>query len=584
MPAHRPLSIAIVAVFAPALLAPAPVSAATLTVDTTASGINGSDGACSLREAILNSNADDQSGSSDCSPGNGADQIVFDAGVFAGTQTLTLTGGELPITAALTLTGPGADRLIIDAGLASRHFNISDGAPGGPTVVLSGITLRNGQVTGQGGAILAQETLSLSDVTLSGNTASASGGALAFAGGDLTIAASAITGNLSAGRGGGAQVYTFDRTVTISDSTISGNTAAGGGFEGSGGIGLQLFSSTLTIERSAISGNTLTGAGYCTGAGMHVTQQRGSVQLIDLAVENNQVNGACGRGGGAFITSLDNAQLQIASSVFAGNTLAGSGSMVGAGMYLAAFSTGTTVTLENSTFSGNSSGMHGGGLYAKLGDGIDARFHGITVSGNSAAADGGGMMLSNGLYSGQFVLSQSTISDNHADADATSGGAGGGLRIIDSSPGAMNVVGSVIAANSDGDGSPDLAPPGSGTDHLQFGDSLIGDNSGTGLTEAPLDDPDGDNNLIGDPTGAGIIDPRLLTLAYDGASVPTQLPQADSPLLDHFTGCSGLDARGAPRGVDIDGNAGNDCDIGAVERQPLPPLVFRSGFEFGEGK
>src|SRR5262245_14309041 len=43
----------------------------------------------------------------------GADTIDFDTGVFATPQTITLTQGELTITDAVTMTGPGAAILTV---------------------------------------------------------------------------------------------------------------------------------------------------------------------------------------------------------------------------------------------------------------------------------------------------------------------------------------------------------------------------------------------------------------------------------------------------------------------------------------
>jgi hypothetical protein len=50
--------------------------------------------------------------------------------------------------------------------------------------------------------------------------------------------------------------------------------------------------------------------------------------------------------------------------------------------------------------------------------------------------------------------------------------------------------------------------------------SLIGDASGTGLTEAPLGAADANGNLIGGPVG-GAIDPGLAALADNGGTTQT---------------------------------------------------------------
>src|SRR5437870_4900064 len=70
---------------------------------TNASDVVANGDGCSLREAILNANANNQSGSTDCAAGSGADVIQFAIGT--GPQTIfPLT--ELPaITNTLTIDG-----------------------------------------------------------------------------------------------------------------------------------------------------------------------------------------------------------------------------------------------------------------------------------------------------------------------------------------------------------------------------------------------------------------------------------------------------------------------------------------------
>src|SRR5690349_5862662 len=53
----------------------APASA--IIVNTLADGVPANDSQCTLREALLNANADNQSGSTDCLAGSGADTITF---------------------------------------------------------------------------------------------------------------------------------------------------------------------------------------------------------------------------------------------------------------------------------------------------------------------------------------------------------------------------------------------------------------------------------------------------------------------------------------------------------------------------
>ncbi len=78
-----------------------PASAATIVVTTLVDEQNLS-GRCSLREAMINANLDNQSGSPDCQAGSGADIIVF-SDDLSGTLTL---GSPLPtIDQNLTIKG-----------------------------------------------------------------------------------------------------------------------------------------------------------------------------------------------------------------------------------------------------------------------------------------------------------------------------------------------------------------------------------------------------------------------------------------------------------------------------------------------
>src|SRR5262249_62405763 len=92
-------------------------------------------GAGSLRQAILDANAN-----------TGADTINFAPGLKG---TVTLTSGQLSITDALTINGLGAKKLAVSGNTASRVFDIG----GGVSVALAGLTIRDG-LADHGGGIL----------------------------------------------------------------------------------------------------------------------------------------------------------------------------------------------------------------------------------------------------------------------------------------------------------------------------------------------------------------------------------------------------------------------------------------------
>ena len=123
----------------------------------------------------------------------GANTIVF--GSFFNTpQTITLGGTQLELSTAngsVTITGPAAG-VTVSGGGASRVFQID----GGVTASISGLTITGGNTTGSGGGLANFGTTSLTDCTVSGNSAAnySYGGGL-YNGGTLTMTNCTVSGN-----------------------------------------------------------------------------------------------------------------------------------------------------------------------------------------------------------------------------------------------------------------------------------------------------------------------------------------------------------------------------------------------------
>ena len=226
--------------------ASSPAWADIITVDNLADGTPANDGQCTLREAIINANANDQSGSTDCAAGSGDDGINIGL-----SGTVNLTGALPDLSTNLVIAGPGADEFTVrrDTGGNYVIFNVT----GGSVVSISGITVSNGNVSsgiGGGGILNNGGNLTISDSTISGNSAD-QGGGIFNQGGTLTITSSTISDN-SANIGGGV----FSNTdlsgpkTTITNSTISGNTAL---LRGGGVIN---FDGLTEIEHSTITNNS----------------------------------------------------------------------------------------------------------------------------------------------------------------------------------------------------------------------------------------------------------------------------------------------------------------------------------------
>jgi len=112
----------------------------------------------SLRQAILDSNA---------TPAVD-DDIVFQAGLSG---TIFLTSGLMLINDSVTITGPGADVITIDAQMNSRIFD-ADGFLN--VISIIGLKLINGSAA-IGGAILISTNLSIDSCVFENNSATFGG-------------------------------------------------------------------------------------------------------------------------------------------------------------------------------------------------------------------------------------------------------------------------------------------------------------------------------------------------------------------------------------------------------------------------
>jgi len=260
-------------------------------------------------------------------------------------QTITLTSGELVVDKHLTITGPGANRLTVDANHASRVFNIASGR----RVTISGLTVTNGSaplpyVSG-GGIYNDHATLTLNNCTISGNTAVPGNGGGIYNDGyggsaTLTITNCTINGN-SAWPGGG--IFNYAGTVTITNSTLSGNSDNGYNYGGA-----IVNTGPLTITTSTFSGNSASAGG-------------GIYNAATLAITNSTFSGNSASSGGGIYNDLG-ATATMTNCTFSGNSAGTAYNVIyngtGGGIWNA-----QTVTMTNCTLSGNSATIHGGGIY-----------------------------------------------------------------------------------------------------------------------------------------------------------------------------------------------------------------------------
>jgi hypothetical protein len=228
-----------------------PALAATIPVDGTT---------CTLVDAIRAANRDQPWGG--CPAGSGADTLVLAAGsthTLNQIQNTTFGPTGMPvITSRITIAGNGST---IERESSAPAFRIvTVGAT--EVLTLQQITVRGGGATGPfpanaGGGVWNTGRLTLRNCTLAGNSAmgffSGGGGAVYnSASGTLTVTNSTLTDN-SAFLGGGVR---NDGTLTLTNSTLAGNSAD---FDG-GGV---WNGKTLTLHRTLIAGNTPKTARKC---------------------------------------------------------------------------------------------------------------------------------------------------------------------------------------------------------------------------------------------------------------------------------------------------------------------------------
>ncbi len=225
--------------------------------------------------------------------------------------TVTLMQGQLEISntvpTGITIAGPGAANLAISGNNATRVFQIDSAV----TASISGITIENGHSTSGGGIFNHHGTLTVTNSTFSGNAASYGGGIYSDYDGTLKVTNSTFSGNSASSLGGG-MLNASGTTITVTNSTFSGNSAGRVG----GGIFNDVNNGNLTVTNSTFSGNS---ASY----------------------------------GGGIYNIFGN--LTVTNSTFSGNSA-----------YAIASALGSTITVKNTLLANEPSGGNCGTVYGTL--------------------------------------------------------------------------------------------------------------------------------------------------------------------------------------------------------------------------
>jgi uncharacterized repeat protein (TIGR01451 family) len=485
--------------FGAALTAASTAEAATFAVANT-----NDSGAGSLRQAVLDANANP-----------GPDVITFDAGV---TGTITLTTGQIVITDSVDIQGPGMANLAVSGNDASRVFYVYDPVTLVPAdVTISGLTITNGYsyISGDSlhsrgaGINVVGENLTLVEVAVTDSTSGCSGGGIAFSGltqpaiGDLTSAA-----------------------IVIRSSVISGNTAGVPDQTGGGGGLYVYYAAGMTIENTEIYNNIALEEGGGISIFSGAPGAEFSISGSDILDNEAGLTGeSYGFGGGIFIITYYQT-LSIDETTIAGNAAAYNGGGVDVNF--------STLEMKNSTVSGNTSGSGGGlSFYYSYFNYVENS----TIASNYALAaccggNGGGIYQ----FYGSLAIIETTISGNYAI------NSGGGFTGVD---GATYVDTSIIAGNQAGT-NPDIDLDGN---EMELFHSLVEVPSG------PYTDLGG--NIFNQPAQLG-------PLQDNGGPTFTMMPELTSPAVNAVDPANVAelprDQRGFTRPVGF-------VDMGAVELQ-----------------
>lgn len=553
-----------------AALTPIPLQATTLTVATEQDEVN-ANGSCSLREAILNANNNDQTATTDCPAGEPApvvDEIRFDASLNGTPIEISLQGagdnaGDLNVSESVAIIGNGlldvdpagfapgqANTVLSAAGLGDRIMSaaISDGAS---RLRIADLAMIDGEAAA-GGALFvggSSVTVELESVVFSGNEALDGGGGAVSASALLLDIDSALfldnRAGSSAGQALGGAVSASSETVDIADSGFFRNVAEGA----TGAFGGAVFVSSVTVP-----------------AGEQLLVDNSVFEANEASDNVDSVSNGDDRAYGGAIYKGSGVGCRITRSTITGNKVIAADNVTIGGGVVFDRPEGSCL-IENTTISDNiarsdapspTNGFSQGGGLGLLADDHQVDLNNVTITSNSLRGAG-----SNSLGGGVFAF------------DYDSG---------NSTVPTFVTSNTIIAGNIDDvdDNAPDCFATLQSTGH-----TLLGDNRFCDVTIASGD-------LIGDVDGgASAIEYEAVFVggAQDNgggfpvgsASVPhkTHALYPASLAVDaaDAASCAMNDQRGVARPLNGDGEGDPVCDMGAFELEPLPDLIFEDRFE-----
>ncbi len=508
---------------------------------------------CTLREAIVTANNTANLGNGCGVGGEGRDLITFDYNTFAGgNNTITLQNGDLELVGldvelnASNISGG----ITLDANRQSRAMLINGGR-----VDINRLNFTKGRLIGEsiayetrfdfqgaglmiyGGAVVNLSQIEVRDNINITSGSNEGGGGIRIDGSDVVLNQSLVSNNLASGDSDGPTVtgegiatgggiLLSNGSLEVNDSEISSNSLYGDGDGTNRGSGVFSFKAELTISNSTVTGNT---------GGGSVSASRSSLEIIDTKITHNLTRAV----------SVYLSDSTEKPSIIRGSTI--SHNQQGATVFVRRRS-GTLnpdvvdVLIEDSTLSYNrlTDAAHDPTFTGTVLQAYKARLdiHNSTISNNTIRGSVASTRLGGYLY-----LNNVTIADNQSDGiqDPT--------QFPYFEPNALSIgvfMGSATIKNSI-ISNPALGG-GSGTECLILGSPPLVNSGG----EIIVDDATivRDDSCGATRTG----NPGLLPLANNGGATLTHALAPDSIAID--TGdtatCLAADQRGAPRDAQCD--------------------------------
>ena len=333
------------------------------------------------------------------------------------TITLTDEGKGLSIVFKNGFTGPAFcveqdAALILDGSFNFSCFRIANGSF---AEVKGAMTLNGGTVTrmslngsNMGAITVDGGSFTMGNGELSSISASSAncGAVYVKNGGKFAMNGGKITGCTFKNQYSGA-VALADGTMTMTDGTISGNTASE--YNAAGGV-LVNGTSSLAMSGGTIADNTAKrGGGVCVRENGTFTMSGGTISGNSTAVDDNTIQMPNAGGGGVFVE--DNAAFEMTNGTITGNKTNG----MGGGVATAVLREGDTVGggrfhMTGGTISDNTASC-GGGVYSWSGRGRVV-LEGGNIVNNTAHRQGGGVYVSHAPWS--ITIENALITANTA--------------------------------------------------------------------------------------------------------------------------------------------------------------------------